>query len=112
MNLSDLVSFLQQKTCLGILPSDMLTAIASNLTEQTITAQQTIVTENVEPDILYIVKSGRLASNSSSESSQSSLLSGTVLNLYAILLNQPTQYQVETITEVRVWSLERLRFQE
>lgn len=112
MNLSDLVSFLQQKTCLGILSSDILTTIASNLTEQTIAPKQTIVSENVEPDILYIVKSGRLASNSIAESSQSSLLSGTVLNLYAILLNQPTQYQVETITEVRVWSLERLRFQE
>lgn len=111
MNLPDLVSFLQQKTCLSILSTDILTAIASNLSEQTIVPQQTIIIENAAPDALYIVQSGRLASNSILESNQSSLLSGTVLNLYALLLDQPTQYQVETITEVQVWLINRERFQ-
>jgi transcriptional regulator with AAA-type ATPase domain len=111
MNLPDLASFLQQKTCLSILSTDVLMAIASNLKEQTIAAGQTIITENTAPDALYIVQSGRLASNSTSESSQSSLLSGTVLNLYALVLDQPTQYQVETITEVQVWVINREQFQ-
>ncbi|MFM2312465.1 MAG: hypothetical protein RLZZ04_1741 [Cyanobacteriota bacterium] len=111
MELSDLVSFLQQKTCLSILSTDILTAIATELRSQKIAAEQTLVRENVEPEALHIVQSGRLASNSALESSQSSLLSGTVLNLYAFLLDQPTQYQVTAITEVLVWSIERSQFQ-
>jgi transcriptional regulator with AAA-type ATPase domain/NAD-dependent dihydropyrimidine dehydrogenase PreA subunit len=111
MNLPDIVAFLEQKTCLSNLSSEVLGAIASNLREQTIAESQTIITEDVEPEALYIIRSGRLASNSVLESSQSSLLAGTVLNLYAILLDQPTQYQVETITETQVWYLARSEFQ-
>lgn len=111
MNLPDLVAFLQQKTCLSNLSPEVLTAIASNLREQTVAESQTVITEGVEPEALYIIRSGRLASNSVLESSQSSLLAGTVLNLYALLLDQPTQYQVETITETQLWLIDREQFQ-
>ncbi|MEL6581054.1 MAG: sigma 54-interacting transcriptional regulator [Cyanobacteria bacterium J06621_12] len=111
MNVSDLVSFLQQETSLGDLSSEVLTAIANSTEEQTIAANCTLIEEQVEPEGLYIVQSGKLASNSASESSQSSLLSGTVLNLYALLLEQPTQYQVKTITEAQVWFIDRPKFQ-
>ncbi|MEL7522559.1 MAG: sigma 54-interacting transcriptional regulator, partial [Cyanobacteria bacterium J06553_1] len=86
--------------------------MANSATEQTIAANQILIKEQVEPEGLYIIQSGKLASNSALESSQSSLLSGTVLNLYALLLEQSTQYQVTTITEVQVWFVERPRFQE
>ena len=112
MNLSDLVSFLQQKTCLSILSTEVLQAIASNLTEQTITADETLIAEATEPDGLYIVQTGRLASNSQAESHQSSLLSGTVLNLYALLLGQQTQYRVETISDSTVWFVSSDKFKE
>ena len=71
-----------------------------------------MITENTEPNGLYIVQSGKLGSNSTAESYQRSLLSGTVLNLYALLLDQPTQYQVKTITETQVWFIDRDKFQE
>ncbi|MEL6578623.1 MAG: sigma 54-interacting transcriptional regulator [Cyanobacteria bacterium J06621_12] len=112
MDLSDLVSFLRQETSLGDLSPEILIAIANSATEQTIAANQILIREQVEPEGLYIIQSGKLASNSALESSQSSLLSGTVLNLYALLLEQSTQYQVTTITEVQVWFVERRRFQE
>lgn len=112
MNLPDLVSFLQQKTCLSDLSPQILEAIAANLTEQTIAAEQTIVEEDTEPDGLYIVRSGKLSSISQSRSRQSTLLSGTVLNLYALLLNKPTQYRVETLDETQVWFSDRDRFQQ
>ena len=112
MNLSDLVSFLQQKTCLGNLSTEILEAIATSLTEQTIAAETTLVREDVEPDGLYIVGSGRLASNSKLESSPSSLLAGTVLNLYALLLDRPTQYRVKTIIETQIWYLDRRQFKD
>ena len=112
MDFQDLVRFLQQKTCLSILSTEVLEAIAANLTEQTIAANETLITEDSEPDGLYIVQAGRLASDSQAESRQSSLLSGTVLNLYALLLKQPTQYQVRTITESTVWFISSDQFQE
>ena len=112
MNLPDLVSFLQQKTCLNNLSTEVLSAIASNLTEQTIAADETLIIEDSEPNGLYIVQTGRLTSDSQAEFRQSSLLSGTVLNLYALLLKQPTQYQVKTITESTVWFISSEKFQE
>lgn len=112
MNLSDLVSFLQQKTCFSILSTEVLEAIAANLTERTIAADETLIVENTEPDGLYVVRTGRLASNSQTELQSSSLLSGTVLNLYALLLEQPTQYQVKTIDETQVWFIDRDKFKE
>ena len=87
MNRTDLISFLQQKTCLGNVSIEILNAIASALSEQTIAADQTIITEDDRPDGLYIIQSGKLSSSSKLQSSQSSLLSGTVLNLYALLLD-------------------------
>ncbi|MEM6612324.1 MAG: sigma 54-interacting transcriptional regulator [Cyanobacteria bacterium P01_C01_bin.72] len=112
MDLSDLVSFLQQETSLGDLPQEILTAIANSATEHSIAADSTLIKEQVEPEGLYIVHSGKLASSSTLESISSSLLSGTILNLYALLLEQPTQYQVTTITEVQLWFIERSRFLE
>ena len=111
MNLSDIVSFLQQKTCLSDLSTEVLEAIASNLTEQTIAADEILITENSEPLGLYIVRGGRLKSDSRLGGS-SSLLSGTVLNLYALVLEQPTQYQVKTISETEVWFIDRSKFKE
>ena len=112
MDFQDLVRFLQQKTCLSILSTEVLEAIATSLSEQTIAADETLITEDTEPDGLYIVRTGRLASNAQAESRQSSLLSGTVLNLYALLLKQPTQYQVTTISNSRVWFISSDKFQE
>ena len=111
MNLSDIVSFLQHKTCLSDLPAEVLEAIAKNLTEQTIAIDEILITENSEPLGLYIVRAGRLKSDSQSDRS-SSLLSGTVLNLYALVLEQPTQYQVKTISETEVWFIDRSKFKE
>ena len=109
MNLSELVSFLQQKTCFSDLSTEVLEAIAINLSEQTIAANKTLIVENSEPTGLYIVQAGKLASNSKLEL-QSSLLAGTVLNLYALLLEQPTQYQIETLSETKVWFIDSSKF--
>lgn len=112
MNLPDLVSFLQHKTCLSDLSPEILEAIAANLTEQTIAANKTLIKEDTEPEGLYIMRSGKLSSNSQSLSRQSTLLSGTVLNLYALLLDRPTQYRVKTLDETEVWFCDRAKFKQ
>ena len=104
--MNDLVAFLQQKTCLGNLSSEVLNAIASASSVQTIAANQIVIEEEKEPDGLYIIQAGKLLSSSKSQQNKSSLLSGTVLNLYAFLLNKPAQYTVETISETKVWFVE------
>ncbi|MEO1467058.1 MAG: hypothetical protein AAFR89_12725 [Cyanobacteria bacterium J06633_1] len=60
MNVSNLVSFLQQETSLGDLSSEVLTAIANSTEERTIAAKSTLIEEQVEPEGLYIVHSGKL----------------------------------------------------
>ena len=112
MNLPDLVSFLQHRTCLSDLSPEILEAIAANLTEQTIAANKTLIKEDTEPEGIYIVRSGKLTSNSQLASRQSSLLSGTVLNLYALLLDRQTQYRVKTLDETKVWFCDRAKFKE
>ena len=106
----DLVSFLQRNTCLSDLSTEVLSAIANAAKEQTIPAEQTLIRENTEPEGLYIIQSGRLACISKLKSEQSSLLSGTILNLYALLLNRSTQYKVETITQTQLWFIDRHQF--
>ncbi|MGD1920797.1 MAG: sigma 54-interacting transcriptional regulator [Pleurocapsa sp.] len=112
MNLADTLAFLQQKTCLGNLSTEILNAIASALSEKTIAANKTIITEDDKPDSLYVIQSGKLSCDSKSQSSQSSLLSGTVLNLYALLLDKQAQYTVKTITETKLWFVDSFKVKE
>ena len=106
------VSFLQQKTCLGNLSTEILEAIALLLSEQTIPADRVIISEDKKPDGLYIIQTGKLASSSKSQSRENSLLSGTVLNLYALLLDKETQYTVKTISETKLWFIDSWKSKE
>jgi transcriptional regulator with AAA-type ATPase domain/NAD-dependent dihydropyrimidine dehydrogenase PreA subunit len=110
MNIPDLVSFLQQKTCFADLSVEVLNAIASLLSTKTIAADQVLISENTKPEGLYIIESGRVESDSQLESRQSSLLSGTVLNLYALLLEQPTQYTIKTLSPIQAWFIDSSEF--
>ena len=112
MNPDQIVTFLQTKTCLANLSPEVLTAIASNLSSQTVAAGELVVTEASQPDGLYIVREGKLSSESQLQDRQQSLLSGTVLNLYALLLKRKAQYTVTAMTETQLWFLESLQFAE
>ncbi|BAZ44612.1 cyclic nucleotide-binding protein [Chondrocystis sp. NIES-4102] len=110
MNIPDLISFLQQQTCFANLSVEVLEAIALRLSTQAIPDNTVLITENTEPLGLYIIESGRVFSNSQLADRESSLLSGTVLNLYALLLEQPTQYTITTLTPTQVWFISSLEF--
>lgn len=108
--INSLVAFLQKNTSLGNLSVEILSAIASLLSERIIAESEIVIAENTEPDGLYIIQTGTVKSDSQLKSSQSSLLSGTVLNLYALLLDQPTQYTIKTIAETKVWFVDGFKF--
>ena len=112
MNIRDLIIFLQERTALSILPENILEAIAPLLQEIIIPNNQTIIQENQTPDKLYIVQTGRLTSESQTNQQDLSLLPGSALNLYALLLDQPAQYTVKTLSQTHLWFIEKAQFSE
>lgn len=106
------VIWLQERTPLGILAEGVLSAIATNLQLQTLPANQILVLENTPPDGLYILQTGRLETSRTvsidtvetpDTRNLSSLLPGSVINLQELLLDQPVQTTVKTLTDTELW---------
>ncbi len=112
MNFPDLITFLQERTAFKVLSREVLEEIASSLQEIIVPSNQIIVEENQAADKLLILQSGRLSSESKTKQQDLSLLPGSALNLYALLLNEPTQYTVKTLSETHLWFIEREKFDE
>ena len=112
MSFRDVIIFLQERTALSILPENILEAIAPLLQEIIVPHNQTIIEENQTPDRLYILQTGRLISESQTNQQDLSLLPGSALNLYALLLDQPAQYTVKTLSETHLWFIEQAQFSE
>ncbi len=112
MSYPDIVTFLQERTSLSNLSTTVLKTIAPLLETKTIAANQTIIVEGTEPEGLYILCNGHLESSSKQDDRDLSLLPGSALNLYALLLKQPTQYTIKTIDESQLWFIPRDRLSE
>ena len=112
MTFASLVTFLQERTALNILSEEVLAAIAPKLETKTVTAKQILITENTEVEGLYILQSGQIESESKSQKQTVSLLPGSALNLYALILDQVSQYTVTTITESKLLFMDTAQFQE
>ncbi|QDZ39776.1 4Fe-4S binding protein [Euhalothece natronophila Z-M001] len=112
MSVSQLVTWLQERTALTILPENVLSAIAPLLEERTAGANQTLVKAETQPLGLYIVQSGKLESQPSPKftpqtpqklSPNLSLLPGSIINLQSLVLNQPTRETIITQSECHFW---------
>lgn len=112
MTSSDLVTFLKERTALSILSEEVLAAIAPKLVEKNLAAEQTFVTENTEVEGLYLFQSGQVESKSEIKKQTVSLLPGSALNLHALILEQPSQYTVKTLTATKVWFIAAADFKE
>jgi transcriptional regulator with AAA-type ATPase domain/NAD-dependent dihydropyrimidine dehydrogenase PreA subunit len=112
MTFPDLVTFLQERTALSILSPEILAEIAPLLNLKTIEPNQTIVTENSVPENLYILKSGRVETNSQANNRIASFLPGAIINLNAFLLDKPTEYTVKTLNEIEAWILDGQEFKQ
>lgn len=109
-----LVIWLQERTVLGILSTEILSAIASQLTEKFIPADTQFVTENTTPDGLYLLLSGRIETNSCNYTNPalcSGLLPGVAINLKELLLGELTQKTITTLTDCQVYQLSAEAFQ-
>jgi transcriptional regulator with AAA-type ATPase domain/NAD-dependent dihydropyrimidine dehydrogenase PreA subunit len=98
----DIVTWLQERTALSILSTEILEAIAPTLQEITVPADRTLLVEDTAPEGLYILRCGQLESKSKTLEAVG-MLPGTVLNLQAILLNRLVQYTITTLSECQFW---------
>lgn len=111
----DLVIWLQERTALGILSPEVLSAIAEVIEEQVVPAFHNLVLEDTLPEALYILKQGQLESygtSSTSPASACSFLPGAVIHLKELLLEQPAQRTVITRSECHIWVIPAAQFRQ
>ncbi|WP_424097376.1 sigma 54-interacting transcriptional regulator [Moorena producens] len=109
MNLPDLVTWLKERTALSILTQEVLQNLAPKLEERIVPANQTLVLANTPPPGLYILRSGRIESNSEDWQAVG-LLPGAVINLQALLLNKPVEQTLITLNECQFWFVSASEF--
>jgi transcriptional regulator with AAA-type ATPase domain/NAD-dependent dihydropyrimidine dehydrogenase PreA subunit len=100
--------WLKERSALSLLPDPILEAIRAKLQFQEVYAMRRLVLEDTLPDALYILGRGHLEryrTNPSGPAWASSLLPGEVLHLREILIDQPTQYTLVTLTDCQFWVL-------
>lgn len=115
----DLLMWLQERTALGILSKPIIEAIAQYLQPQTHPANEILIPQNTPADGLYILQTGRLETsretNTTTGISQiqkiSSILPGEIIGIPELLLEQPAQKTVMTLTECQLlfWPIEQFK---
>jgi len=113
MTSKETVIWLQERTALGILEAEVLNAIAQQIEEQIIPPQTSLVVENNTTEALYILIEGQLESDSNNQANPAlaiGFLPGAVIHLQELLLDQPTQRTIITLTECRVWVVPAVKF--
>ncbi len=91
----------------------MLTAIAAQVQEESIPENYRLILENTYPQALYFLYSGRLESYRSQKTDEAgvlSLLPGTVLHLKELLLDQPVERTIMTLSDCSFWKVSREAF--
>ncbi len=113
MEKSDRIQWLQQNTPFSSISEQGLEAIALALQVHTLQENRRLVLEDTPPTSLYILKSGRLEAYRTSADSlanASSLLPGSVLHLKELLLDQPAEQTVITLSDCEIWEIPRQEF--
>jgi transcriptional regulator with AAA-type ATPase domain/NAD-dependent dihydropyrimidine dehydrogenase PreA subunit len=113
MTLQDVAIWLQERTALSILSEPALNAIAQNLEEKIVPANEILVVEDTEPVGLYILKQGRLEGDRTNQKGQVwgvSLLPGATIHLQELLLNQPAQRTIQSLSEIQLWFISAENF--
>lgn len=104
------IEWLRQHTPFGLLSDAGLNAIAAAIQERPIPENRRIVLEDTSPNALYILRRGQLESYRTSPSTVAEsvgLLPGAVFQLKELLLDQPAERTVITLSDVVVWEIPR-----
>jgi transcriptional regulator with AAA-type ATPase domain/NAD-dependent dihydropyrimidine dehydrogenase PreA subunit len=104
------IQWLRETTILGALSEGVLAAIADQIQVEIVAENYRLILEDTYPQDLYILKCGRLESYRTRKTTVAdavSLLPGTVLHLKELLLDQPTERTVITLSDCLVWKISR-----
>jgi transcriptional regulator with AAA-type ATPase domain/NAD-dependent dihydropyrimidine dehydrogenase PreA subunit len=113
MENTERVQWLQQQTPLNVLSEDVLAAIVAEIQVEQVQENRRLVLEETPPTALYILYSGKLEAYRTSVDSTakaSSLLPGSVLHVKELLLDQPTDQTVITLSDCELWVVSRDAF--
>ncbi|WP_373481297.1 sigma 54-interacting transcriptional regulator [Geminocystis sp.] len=108
-NLAQLLTWLKESTAIGILPDEILRAIASLLEKISFGENEIITTENQPIERVYIVEEGQLQTQENNENY--CLISGSIINLKELLLQQPAKNTIKSLTQVKLWYLSSVNIQ-
>ncbi|MGB7413402.1 MAG: cyclic nucleotide-binding domain-containing protein, partial [Thermosynechococcaceae cyanobacterium] len=110
-SLEQSIIWLQERSALGIFPKPILESLASSLQEISVAENRRLILEDTLPDALYILYQGKMErSSQASPAWACSLLPGTVLHLKELLLEQPTQQTVITLSDCQLWMMPKQTF--
>jgi transcriptional regulator with AAA-type ATPase domain/NAD-dependent dihydropyrimidine dehydrogenase PreA subunit len=115
MTSPETVIWLRERTALGILSPESLSAIAQVLEEKVFPPNHKIATEATSPEALYILLEGKLVSESSNKNNPSlavGFLPGSIIHLQEILLDELAQRTITTVTECHFWVVPAALFKE
>ncbi len=115
MQIAERVQWLRDNTSLSALSDQVLEAIATAIQVEQMPENRRLVLEDATPNALYILKSGRLEQYRTSLSTPAranSLLPGSILYLRELLLDQPAEQTVITLSTCELWTVPRQIFVE
>jgi len=113
MEQAERVAWLRENTSLGSLATETLTAIAAAIQIETMQENRRLVLEDTPPIAFYVLKTGRLESYRTDPTSTAkalSLLPGSILHLKELLLDQPAEQTIITLSDCELWTLPRDTF--
>ncbi|HEY9736310.1 MAG TPA: cyclic nucleotide-binding domain-containing protein, partial [Trichocoleus sp.] len=110
MTVSNIMTWLQERTPLGLLSQSSLRALALELEERNLAAGETLIAAGAPADGLYILLSGQIETQGST-AGDVGFLPGSVLNLEALLLNQSVEKTLVTLTPAQTWFISSERLQ-
>lgn len=102
MDPSNIAVWLRERTPLSLMPAAALESLVEHIEEQSWAADQQLFHRGDNAKGLYILWEGRLE-NQTRSIGDVSFLPGTVLNLEPLLLDQPVERTVVTLSPCRLW---------
>lgn len=111
MTLSSSIAWLQERTPLGLLDAASQAAIAAALETQQLPAGTLLAKAGTAPEALYILQQGQVETDQD-EAEGVGFLPGALLNLEALLLDQPAEQTLVALSEVQLWRLSAAQVQD
>ena len=100
---SERVTWLRERTELGILSVEILQEIADVLEPRTVAEHENLTVENTPPEALYILERGKLERQCAT--GPCCLLPGSIVDLQAFLLDDPSLYTITVLCESQIWAI-------